>query len=277
VSERTGTWISEGPSPSGAVEVEVRPIVAIHQPNFFPWLGYFHKMRWSDVFVLLDDAQIQKTGGSVTNRAELVSNGKRIFFTAPIDRSKGGTMLIHEVRFAEREDFRARLETLLRQAYARAPFMKELGPEILAMVREPAEALGAYNSAAIRRIAQLLGLRAEIVSSSSLGVTTTSTQRLVDIVDKLGGRTYLAGGGAKDYQDDSLFFARGINVWYRDFSAPAYPHGKDEPMAGLSVLDALLYTGVEGTRRLLDVPLDPARLRLARAAGGALAPAPGGA
>jgi hypothetical protein len=277
VSERTETSSSAGTSPSSAVEAEARPIVAIHQPNFFPWLGYFHKMRWSDVFVLLDDAQIQKTGGSVTNRAELVSNGKRMFFTAAIDRSKGGTMLIHEVRFAEGEDFRARLERLLRHAYARAPFMKELGPEILAMVREPAETLGAYNSAAIRRIAQLLGLRAELVSSSSLGVTTSSTQRLVDIVEKLGGRTYLAGGGAKNYQDDSLFFARGINVWYREFLAPSYPHGKDEPMAGLSVLDALLYTGVEGTRRLLDVPLDPARLSLARAAGGEPGRVPKGA
>ena len=197
-------------SASAEALADLAPVVGIHQPNFFPWLGYFHKIRWSDTFVLLDDAQIQKTGGSVTNRTELVSNGKQLFFTAPIDRTKSGAPRIDEVRFATREDFREKLTALLKQAYAKAPFMKELGEEILALVRNPAESLGAYNAAAIRRIAEMLELPARIVSSSTLGVTTMSTERLVDIVEKLGGRTYLAGGGAKDYQDDSLFFDRRI-------------------------------------------------------------------
>ena len=38
-----------------------RRLCAIHEPNFFPWLGYFEKMSRSDVFVFLDDAQLQKT------------------------------------------------------------------------------------------------------------------------------------------------------------------------------------------------------------------------
>lgn len=245
---------------------DLRPIVGIHQPNFFPWLGYFHKIRWSDTFVLLDDAQIQKTGGSVTNRAELFSNGKATMFTAAIDRSKGAQS-IRDVAFAPREDVRARLTTFLKQAYAKAPFQRELGGAILEIVNQPAATLGEYNSLAIERLASMLGLSTRFVMSSSLGVETSQTARLVDIMVKVGGKTYLAGGGAKNYQEDQLFFERSLNVWYREFTPPAYPRGpKDEPKAGLSILDALLMIGVAETRALLDHPLDPEKLSLAPSA-----------
>ncbi len=242
---------------------ETRPIVAIHQPNFFPWLGYFHKMRWSDVFVILDDAQIQKTGGSVTNRTTLVSQGKQITFTAPIVRTKSGGTRIDEVQFAP-GDFRERLSRFLEQAYRRAAFVEEVGAKILAMVANPTDSIAAYNIAAIRGLSAMLGLETKIVLASTLGVTTTSTARLVDILETVDGRTYLCGAGAKNYQEDELFFARGLNVYAQTFSPPLYPRGREEPIAGLSILDALLHVGIEETRKLLDQPLDPSCLRLAK-------------
>ncbi len=246
---------------------ELRPIVAIHQPNFFPWLGYFHKMRWSDAFVLLDDAQIQKTGGSVTNRTELVSSGRRSFFTAPIDRTRSGTLRIDQVRFAPRGDFRERLVATLKQSYQKARHMQDLGEEIFALVRTPTESLAEYNAAAIRALSDLLRLPARVTSSSALDVSTTSTARLVEIAQKLGGRTYLCGSGARDYQDDAMFLTRGIHVWYRDFEPPAYARGSAPPERGLSVLDALFHLGRDGTRALLERPLDPARLARAEGRG----------
>ena len=47
-------------------------IVAIHQPNFFPWLGYFDKINKSDIFIFLDDVQFPKKGGNWTNRVQLM-------------------------------------------------------------------------------------------------------------------------------------------------------------------------------------------------------------
>jgi len=51
-------------------------LVAIHQPNFFPWLGYFDKIRQADVFVMLDSVQFQKTGGTWSNRVMLNFGGQ---------------------------------------------------------------------------------------------------------------------------------------------------------------------------------------------------------
>jgi hypothetical protein len=247
----------------------LRPIVGIHQPNFFPWLGYFHKLRWSDVFVLLDDVQLQrKSAGTVTNRTALANGDKQVWLTAPIDRTGPSTIRIDQVQFArlgKEQDFRANLAELLAHAYAKAPFMKSLGHRILELAANPEMSLAAYNGHVIRSIAEWLGLSARIVNAGTLGVETTSTARLVDLVTKVGGKTYLAGGGAKGYQEDELFFARGLNVLEQRFTPPEYPRGSSPPLTGLSILDALLFLGTEGTRALLDQPLDAAALKTADA------------
>lgn len=238
-------------------------IVACHQPNFFPWLGYFHKLRWSETFVVLDDALIQKTGGSVTNRTALAPGGKQIWFTAPIDRSFSGTLRIDHVRFSEREPFRERLLATLRTTYSRSPHFSEMWSILTPLVEDPEPLLAAYNTRAIRRIAELLSLPAKVVLSSSLAIDATSTERLVEIVTAVSGDTYLYGGGAKDYQDDTLFFRRGLNLYEQGFRPPTYARGTQPEIAGLSILDALFFLGSEGTRKLLDEPLPQTGLRLA--------------
>ncbi len=240
-------------------------VVACHQPNFFPWLGYFHKLRWSDTFVVLDDALIQKTGGSVTNRTSLAgSRGEQIWFTAPIDRSFSGTRRIDEVKFSEREPFRERLLATLRMNYSRSPYFPELWSVLAPLVEDPEPLLATYNTRAIRRIAELLALPAKVVLSSSLAIDATSTERLVALVSAVTGDTYLFGGGAKDYQDDALFLRRGVNLYEQGFRPPTYARGTQPEIAGLSILDALFFLGTRGTRELLDAQPPPETgLRLA--------------
>ena len=170
----------------------LQPIVACHQPNFFPWLGYFHKLRWSDTFVILDDVPIQRRSGTVTNRVAFAQNGKQLYMTAPITRAEGGAVQpINEVELAP-GDFKERFASFLRHNYKKA----ELLEEMIALVLDPATKLAEYNEAAIRRIAEILRLETPIVRSSTLPIATTSTQRLVDIVKLVGGKTYLSGAGA---------------------------------------------------------------------------------
>ena len=62
----------------------VTKVVAIHQPNFLPWLGFFAKLARADVFVLLDDAQFQKKRGTGSNRVKLLVAGRAAWVTVPI-------------------------------------------------------------------------------------------------------------------------------------------------------------------------------------------------
>ena len=231
---------------------ELRPVAGCHQPNFFPWLGYFHKIRWSDTFVFLDDVLIQKTRGSVTNRVAIGIAGKQEWMSAPLDRSYSGNLEIRNVRFAAEDRWRDRFVATLKMHYAKAPHYRELEAPIVALVKNPEPMLAQYNMHAIDALARMLGLGAALVRSSAYAVSETSTERLAELVAKVGARTYLAGGGAKAYQQDELFQQRGLGVRYQGFTPPTYPRGKEPELAGLSVIDALLWLGVGGTRALLE-------------------------
>ena len=73
-------------------------LCAVHQPNFFPWLGYLDKIKTSDKFVLLDDVQIQKTGSTYTNRVALNIGGISKNFTAQIIKN---SLQINEIEFVK--------------------------------------------------------------------------------------------------------------------------------------------------------------------------------
>lgn len=229
-------------------------VAACHQPNFFPWLGYFHKIRWSDTFVFLDDVLLQKTRGSVTNRVTIGIAGKADWMSAPLDRSYSGNIAIHEVRFAPDDPWREKAISTMKMHYGKAPHFRELAPVLFPLLENPEPMLAAYNMHAIEAIAKLLGLVTPLVRSSAFGVEETSTARLAALVAKVGARTYLAGGGAKAYQQDEIFEARGLGVLYQGFTPPLYPRGHQPELAGLSILDPLMWLGAAGTRALLEVP-----------------------
>jgi hypothetical protein len=232
-----------------------RPVVAIHQPNFFPWLGYFAKINTCDVFVVLDEVDYPKSGksmGSYTNRVKLAVSGQARWWGCPAVR-ESGPQPINTVRINEQQDWRKRALSTLWQNYARAPFRAKLGELVEEMVNLDEPMIGAYNVANLKRVSGLLGLDAEFVLQSELGTTKHSTELLVEIVSKLGGKTYFSGtGGALSYQDDALFVEAGIEVAYSPFKPCPYDQiGSGEFLPGLSILDALLNIGPEATRALL--------------------------
>lgn len=223
-------------------------IVAIHQPNFFPWLGYFDKIARADVFVLLDDVQFSKQ--SWTNRVQVLIDGEPGWVTAPVRRD--GKISISEARFDESKPWRKKLLKTVYFSYRRAPHFERVYPRIEGLVQAAEERVGPYNEAAVRALCEELGLTGtRLIRSSELGVEATSTGRLVRIVTELGGTAYLSGGGAGGYQEDVAFERAGIELLNQDFEHPAYPQASEQPTIGLSVIDALMSCGFEGTAELL--------------------------
>lgn len=228
-------------------------LVAIHQPNFFPWLGYFDKIRRADMFVFLDDVQFPKTGGVWSNRVKILQQGKARWLTAPVDRAYSGVRLMHEMRFSAQEDWREKTLKTLHASYGRAAFFDATMALIVPLILNPDDDLGAYNIHAITALCAVLGLEKKpLVRSSTCKSAAAGTERLIALTQAVGGAAYLCGGGAEGYQEDALFAAGGVGLVYQDFRCVPYTQaGVAEFVPGLSVIDALMQVGQDAVAALL--------------------------
>lgn len=230
----------------------IHRLVAIHQPNFLPWLGFFDKLARCDVFVLLDDVQFPKKGGTWTNRVQVEVAGKPAWLTVPIVRSYHGTQLVREIQINDATPWREKLLETIRHNYVRAPFFHDVFPVLEEIVNYRTELLADYNMYGIRRLIQTMGLaRAETRRSSELGATGHGTDLLISITKAVGGSAYLCGGGAAGYQEDAEFAEAGIGLVYQSFQHPTYPQGNPSFIPGLSVVDGVMNCGLDGTRSLV--------------------------
>jgi hypothetical protein len=227
-------------------------VVAIHQPNFFPWLGYFNKIVRADVFILLDHVQYPKPRGNWSNRVKVLVNGVPTWMTMPVEHNYPGFRRIDEIRVDERTPWRRKLVNLLQPNYSRAAAFKTVFPVVREWIECPADRVVDYNLNAVTGICDRLGIStAHLVRSSTLGMDGSKSRLLIDLITAVGGNVYLTGDGAGGYMEEGLFAAAGIEVMHQQFQHPAYDQGHADFVPGLSIVDPLLHCGFERTAQLV--------------------------
>lgn len=226
-------------------------IVAIHQPNYFPWLGYFHKVLHSDVFVLLDHVQYSKS--SYTSRVQILCKGTPHWMSIPVVTSGRLGQSIREASSDPRAKWNGKHLNMLRANYARHPYFGEVFGRVEALLAEVEGDVAALNSKIIRALAAEMGARCRFVESSSLDLPDIeSSELLVAIVGAVEGTSYVHGAGGRNYQDADAFSAAGIELRDQRFAHPTYPqHRCSDFIAGLSILDCLFNVGLGGCGELL--------------------------
>ncbi|ELY50480.1 WbqC family protein [Natronococcus jeotgali] len=219
--------------------------VAVHQPNYLPWLGYFEKIRRSDVFVLLDD--VEYTSGSWINRNRIKTPDGWTWLTVPVRGSSGS---IADVEIAG-DDWRTAHRKSLRFNYGKAAAFDDLAVVFEEPYARPWDSLCELNVHLIRRLADRLDLDSEFVRSSSLDVDAAGCERIVRLCSKLGADRYYSGEGARAYNDPSRFERVGVALEYQSFDHPKYEQRFGGFVPALSIVDVLANAGVDGTRDLL--------------------------
>jgi len=226
--------------------------VGIHQPNYFPWLGFFDKIAKSDVFVMLDDVQFQKTGGNWTNRVRMLSPKGASWETVPVDRSGSGFRRVNEVAFKDYEEWRSKFLRSVSHRYGGFPFVLETMEMIEEIVELPTRHLADFNLRAIKKLCETVGIEFQIKLSSSFSLRSSSTSRLCEIVKSVGGDTYLIGSGSAGYVDMEVFERNGVRVLPQRFSHPSYLQiGRQEFVEGLSIIDTLMCIGRSGVGKFI--------------------------
>ena len=226
-------------------------LVAIHQPNFFPWAGYFAKIIQADTFIFLDHVQLSR--GTWTNRVKLLISGEAKWATAAVKHGSSSTA-INEAVLDTGVPWKRKLLASLDASYRKAPFYARTMDVVRPLIEQAENNLARFNISAILRLADEIGVaRDKFLTSSHLDARDASTRLLIELIRAADGDTYLCGGGAGGYQDDQLFTTAGISLLYQSFNpAPYTQHGSAAFVPGLSIIDAVMNLGLEGTRLMLD-------------------------
>lgn len=216
--------------------------VCIHQPDFAPYLGFFHRLLFSDIFIYLDDAQFLRKGSGWHNRDKIKTPYGERWLTLSVQKGHMHQQ-INEVFLSKHGNWRERNLNLLIENYRRSPYFTEYYDRIEAIYQSGLRKMVDLNVTFLRFFYEVFDLRVSEVYSSDFSVPGHSNQKLINLIKAVGGTHYLSGVGAKAYLDEQMFAAEGIIVEWQQFEHPVYPqlHGAFIPY--LSCIDVLFNCG----------------------------------
>jgi hypothetical protein len=215
-------------------------IVAIHQPNYLPYLGFFDKMKKSDIFVIYDDTQFEKGDFQHRNRIRIYHGWK--WLTVPVEKKR---IPINEIRIKKEVSTWKGVKWVdahfkdIRDNYKDTPYYCTYEKEIKRIYEKRYDKLVDLNMELINFLRKAFDIETKIAFSSDWGFTSKSTERLVEIVEALGGDVYLSGPKGRDYLDVLLFENRGVKVEFQEFKHPIYKQRYEGFIPNMAAIDAL--------------------------------------
>ena len=224
--------------------------VTIHQPEFAPWLVFFHKVSLTNRLILLNDVQFRKN--YLHNRNQIRTSQGVAWITVPVEH-RGLSTPINQVPIAwkAQPDWQEHLLRAVRSAYQRASYFDELFPGFSKIVDEAGQSLDSLNIPLLKWMLESFGLHPEIRLSSEWHVSETRSGRILQLCLESAATTYLSGVSGREYLDLAAFQRAGIQVEFQEFHHPIYPqlHAPFHPR--ISALEALFLFGPRA-RRLLE-------------------------
>lgn len=220
--------------------------VAIHQPNYLPWIGFFDKLDQVDIFVLLDTAIYSKT--SYVNRNYVKTPAGKHRLTVPI---KEKNRPIHQLVIDNATNWKKTHWRVIESNYKKSLYWDNYSEVFRNVYAQNWERLVEFNVALIHVFVVTLGIETKILLESELERDFgTGNARNVEIVNFLKGTSYISGTGAKVYNNQNEFQEQGITLQYQQFQHPIYTQLWGEFIPNLSMIDMLFTCGPEAMNLL---------------------------
>lgn len=228
--------------------------VAIMQPYFLPYIGYFQLIRSVELFILYDNIKYTKKGW--INRNRILQNGKDIVFSLPLENASN-SLTIGERRLA-RDYSRDKLINQIAGAYRRAPYFAATMPLVEQIVRHEQTNLFLYLHNAITRICDHLAIRTIIRTSSEITIDheLKSQDKVLALCAAVGAKTYINAVGGTTLYAREAFNERGIVLKFIQSRAFSYVQFGDPFVPWLSIIDVLMFNPQADVRARIDSDFD---------------------
>ncbi len=216
-------------------------VICIHQPDFLPYLGFFDRLIQSDTFVILDNVQFLRRGWH--HRDKLKTPQGIQWLTVPIQKKGHYSQSIKDTQIDNTLDWKRKHLMMIEHNYRKSPYFEAFFEELQQIYHKPFTYLIDLNLELLEWLFQIFRISSHTILASSTEITSSSSSRLIELVQYCHGTTYFSGPGAKAYLDEELFTRHNLTVHWQEFTHPVYPQLHGPFIANLSVLDCLLNCG----------------------------------
>ena len=225
--------------------------LAIMQPYFFPYVGYFQLIAAVDLFVVYDDVQFIKNGW--INRNRILLNEAAAWITLPVERGHLQDN-INQRHFVTYKPACAKIINQLEAAYRKAPCFREIKSLVESLLALEEDNVAGTLKRQLEELSRRLGLSTKFLNSTDLKkpeVALGGQDRVIEICcAKQAGEYYNSMGGVPLY-DPAAFAQAGITLRFLEPRLQTYKQFDNAFVSNLSIIDALMFNGLAQVSSML--------------------------
>lgn len=230
-------------------------IIAIHQPNYLPWLGLISKIKQCDIFIVFDDVKLPR-GKNFITRTKIKTVGGTKWIRVPV-KEKSLMHYIKDVQINYNLDWREEHWNKIYQNYKSATYFQKLHNRFEEIIKQEWDLLLDLNVELIKTILNILSIKTKVLFASEFGIKEKGTLKILELIKVVGGNQYLSGEGKGSMRyvigQENLFSQNGIEVKCQEFIHPTYPQIHGEFVPNLSILDMIFNIGPDESIKKLNL------------------------
>jgi hypothetical protein len=223
--------------------------IAIMQPYFFPYIGYFQLINAVEKFVFLDDVHFINRGW--INRNRILVNGKANMFTVPL-QAASQNKLINEINIVA-ENWQEKILKTMELAYKKAPQFAAVYSLVQEVFLSPVGDIATLARKSIMAVCCFLGIPTVFIESASLfnNQYLKASDRIVDISRQLDGTSYYNLIGGEGLYDRKIFSDNSIQLHFVKTGTMMYSQYGSDFVPALSIIDVLMFNSKNQIQEML--------------------------
>ena len=223
-------------------------IASIHQPNFFPWMGFFNKIHSSDAFIFLTESRRSKNDRYLT-RTLILNNSSQSYLSIPLGPKQ---IEISNLLMPTNYQWRINMLNVINASYSNCHFYDEILVDIEKLLMFDCEYFHEFSINIIYFFMNNLNIHTNCFIDKNFNKDFgQASLRLVNICNEINAEKYLSGLGAKSYIDEDIFTKNKIKIIYQNYLPKPYKQDSNDFISGLSIVDVLFNCGYYEAERLI--------------------------
>ncbi len=229
--------------------------IAIMQPYFFPYLGYFDLINNVDLFIVFDSVQHIRRGWIHRNRVLHQNGNDWQYIIAPTEKAHQKASIL-DIRIIDALPWQERILSQLTHYRNAAPYAEQTIKFVSECLIKDEPSLSRLNTQILKRCTNLLGIKFHYQFCSDLKIKMdperSAEERILDLCEFLGAKEYINLSGGTDLYHPKAFESRNIKLTFRSLPTFVYPTEPYVFESNLSVIDLLMWNKSEDIKKYLD-------------------------